>query len=81
MNVPFRSYNMNFPELCETGFVDCIVNVQEDYIYEAFAETGTAVTESKWAVRRTDTTTGSVEWAGGTNNQIYAANDLPSLFA
>lgn len=77
----FRTYDMSWPELCKTGFTDKIIATDATYTYEAFAETGTLATDARWCVKRTHSTTGSVVWAGGTNDQLYAATDLPALFA
>lgn len=76
----FRTYNMNWPELCNAGFTDKIIATDATYVYEAFAETGTAASASYWCVKRTHLTTGSVTWCGGSNDQIYAATNLPGLF-
>lgn len=62
------------------GTYDSVVESSGGYFYEGFAEPGMAAATAKWRVRRTNETTGAVEWKdGGAPSQ--AATDLPSLFA
>ena len=76
-----RRYGMNFPELCNAGFTNKILDSDENYQYIAYAECGTPPEDPNWAVKRISLATGSVDWAGGTNDTVHVATDLLSLFA
>lgn len=77
----FRTFDMNFPDLCKAGFTDKIMDADATYTYIAYGETGTAAADSRWCVKRVTTATGDTVWAGGTNDLIHPATDLPALFA
>ena len=79
--VKMNYYGMRFPELCNAGFVDTIMDSDATYNYIAYADCGTVAASPDWAVKRIHSTTGSITWAGGTNDKIHAATDLPGLFA
>jgi hypothetical protein len=75
-----RTYGMSFPQLCNVGFVDSVLASDANYQYIAYAKCGTDPATEDWAVKRVNLTTGSENWAGGTNDTIHAATDLPALF-
>ena len=74
-------YGMTFPELCNAGFVDTILDSDATYNYIAYAVCGKAAADPDWAVKRIHSATGSVTWANGSNNTENVATDLPALFA
>ncbi|MCF6174617.1 MAG: hypothetical protein L3J71_02495 [Victivallaceae bacterium] len=78
-----RNYGLSFPELANQGFTATVILVSGNYTYIAYAPTGTAVTDARWAVKRVLTdgsaSEGTTVWAGGTNDQINKANNLTAL--
>ncbi len=77
----YKTYGLSFPELAELGFTNREVVEDGGYVYFAYAEPGTLTAEARWAVKRINSTTGSIEWAGKSNDQIHKADDMPGLFS